>query len=65
MFQDVILHRGEDAASCHHIVKKETKAVLNNSKLRLTNAAAHEQYADANRAVKKSVKTDQRYKEPG
>ena len=65
MFQDVILHRGTDAASCHRIVKKETKAVLNNSKIRLTNAAAHEQYAVANRALKKSVKTDQRYRQPG
>ena len=34
------------------------KAVLNNSRTRSTKAAAHEQYTVANRAVKKSVKTD-------
>ena len=38
-------------------VRKEKKAVLNNSRTRSTNAAAHEQYTVANRAVKKSVKT--------
>ena len=39
-------------------VRKEKKAVLNNSRTRSTKAAAHEQYTVANRAVKKSVKTD-------
>ena len=39
-------------------VRKENKAVLNNSRTRSTKAAAHEQYIVANRAVKKSVKTD-------
>ena len=39
-------------------VRKEKKAVLNNSRTRSTKAAAHEQYTIANRAVKKSVKTD-------
>ena len=39
-------------------VRKERKAVLNNSRTRSTKAAAHEQYAVANRAVKKSIKTD-------
>ena len=39
-------------------VRKEKKAVLNNSRTRSTKAAAHEQYTVANRAVTKSVKTD-------
>ena len=39
-------------------VRKEKKAVLNNSRTRSTKAAAHEQYTVANRAVKKSVNTD-------
>ena len=39
-------------------VRKEKKAVLNNSRTRSTKTAAHEQYTVANRAVKKSVKTD-------
>ena len=39
-------------------VRKEKKAVLNNSRTRSTKAAAHEQYTVANRTVKKSVKTD-------
>ena len=39
-------------------VRKEKKAVLNNSRTRSTKAAAHEQYTVANRALKKSVKTD-------
>ena len=39
-------------------MRKEKKAVLNNSRTRSTKAAAHEQYTVANRAVKKSVKTD-------
>ena len=38
-------------------VRKEKKAILNNSRTRSTNAAAHEQYTVANRAVKKSIKT--------
>ena len=39
-------------------VRKEKKAVLNNSRTRSTKAAAHEQYTVANRPVKKSVKAD-------
>ena len=39
-------------------LRKEKKAVLNNSRTRSTKAAAHEQYTVANKAVKKSVKTD-------
>ena len=39
-------------------LRKEKKAVLNNSRTRSTKAAANEQYTVANRAVKKSVKTD-------
>ena len=39
-------------------VRKEKKAVLNNSRTPSTKAAAHEQYTVANRAVKKSFKTD-------
>ena len=39
-------------------VRKEKKAVLNNSRTRSTKAAAREHYTVANRAVKKSVKTD-------
>ena len=39
-------------------VRKEKKAVLNNSRTRSTKAAAHEQYTVANRAVKKRVKTE-------
>ncbi len=39
-------------------VRKEKKAVLNNSRTRSTKAATNEQYTIANRAVKKSVKTD-------
>ena len=39
-------------------VRKEKKAVLNNSRTRSTKAAAHERYTVANGAVKKSVKTD-------
>ena len=39
-------------------VRQDKKAVLNNSRTRSTKAAAHEQYTVANRAVKKSVKTD-------
>ena len=39
-------------------VRKEKKAVLNNSRTRSTKAAANEQYTVANRAVKKIVKTD-------
>ena len=48
-------------------VRKEKKAVLNNSGTRSTKAAAHEQYTVANRAVKKSVKTDKSklYRQPG
>ena len=42
-------------------VRKEKKAVLNNSRTRFTKAAAHEQYTVANRAVKKCVKTDKVY----
>ena len=38
--------------------RKEKKSVLNNSRTRSTKSAAHEQYTVANRAVKKSVKTD-------
>ena len=37
-------------------LRKEQKAVLNNSRTRSTKASAHEQYTVANRAVKKSVK---------
>ena len=39
-------------------VRKDKKAVLNNSRTRSTKAAAHEQDTVANRAVKKTVKTD-------
>ena len=39
-------------------VRKEKKAVLNNSRTRSTKAAAREQYTVANRAVKKSVRTE-------
>ena len=39
-------------------VRKEKKAILNNSRTLSTKAAAHEQYTVANRAVKKSIKTD-------
>ena len=39
-------------------VRKEKKAVPNNSRNRSTKVAAHEQYTVANSAVKKSVKTD-------
>ena len=39
-------------------VRKEKKAIINNSRTRSTNAAAHGQYTVSNRAVKKIVKTD-------
>ena len=39
-------------------VRKEKKGAINNSQTRATKAAAQEEYTEANRAVKNSVKTD-------
>ena len=39
-------------------VGKEKKGAINNSRTRATKATAQEEYTEANRAVKNSVKTD-------
>ena len=39
-------------------MSKEKKGAINNSRMRAAKATAHEEYTEANRAVKNSVKTD-------
>ena len=39
-------------------LKKEKKGAINNSRTRAAKATAQEEYTEANRAVKNSVKTD-------